>query len=212
MFLDPKPPRDTIVTDYQNKLPESSDLHFPGAKRNDRRAMVRAALVSRYIWHKDAIDIGCGGGFMVEAMRRFRARAVGVDINPQRIAYAAQHFPKNQFFCESLEEFPLRNLTFDFVYSSRVLEHLYDVNEFMNVLTRMTRPSKFVLVRTPNRDHWRRPDLATDLASARGPSPPAWVHFFTKTSLRILFEKHGFEVRSTSLNIKHYLNFLAQRK
>ena len=145
---------------------------------------------------------------MVEAMRRFRARAVGLDINPQRIAFADRHFPKNQFFCESLEEFPHRELTFDFVFSSQVLEHAHDINDFMSALARLSRPGGFAYLKTPDRDHWR---VRQDLASANSPSPPVSIQYFNKSSIRILLERHGFAVKKIFFKIKPTLHVLAQR-
>ena len=201
---------DAAVSHSKIETPDKSELKYRGANRLIRRSMVRAAMVSRYIWGKDVVDIGCGGGFMVEAMRRFRARAVGVDLNPQRIAFAARRYSKNQYFCESIEKFPDRDLTFDFVYTSRVIEHVYDVNDFMSVFARITRPGGFAYVRTPDRDDRRK--ARHDLASPDAPGPPVWVHYFSKPSISILLENHGFEIKRISFHMSPFMHVLARRK
>ncbi len=88
---------------------------YPKAASRFRRARIKALRFVRYIRGRDAIDIGCGGGFMVEAMRRVGARTAGLDINPQAITYAERHFPENRFFCEDVAAFEGHDLAFDFV-------------------------------------------------------------------------------------------------
>lgn len=174
-----------------------------------RRAMVKAARLSRHIWRKDVIDLGCGGGFMVEAMRRLGARAAGLDIDRQAIAYAATRFTKCQFFCETLEEFERRDPRFDLVYSSQVLEHVPDIEDFVMRWSRITRPGGLAFIKTPDRGEWPR---AADFLSAKLPEPPGHVQFLNKTNLRILFEKHGFEVRKIFFTTKPSLQLLARRR
>ena len=207
-YAHPRPSRNDVFALYTRDSSSISELHFPKAKAKLRHAMLRAARLSRYVWGRDAIDIGCGGGFMVEAMRRFRARAVGLDINAKRIAFASRNFPGNRFFCENLEEFPRHEMKFDFIFSSQVLEHVHDFDDFMGALGRISRPGGFVYLKTPDRDHWR---VRQDLASEDTSSPPISIQFFNKASIRILLERHGFEVKKVFFKVKPTLHVLAQR-
>ena len=208
IFVDPLPPADVLADQYTTGGGHISEFHYPKAKVRFRRAMVRAARLAPKLWGRDVIDIGCGRGFNVEAMRRFGARAAGLDISPQRIAYAARRFPKNRFYCEGYEHLLDRELQFDFVYTSQLLEHLPDVNEFADVLWRITRPRALVYVKTPDRNHWRVPN---DVTSADIPSPPRRKQYFNKESLRALLEKHGFEVRKTYFKINPSLHLLVRK-
>lgn len=207
-YAHPRPSRNDVFALYTRDSSSISEHHFPKAKAKLRHAMLRAARLSRYVWGRDAIDIGCGGGFMVEAMRRFRARAVGLDINAKRIAFASRNFPGNRFFCENLEEFPRHEMKFDFIFSSQVLEHVHDFDDFMGALGRISRPGGFVYLKTPDRDHWR---VRQDLASEDTSSPPISIQFFNKASIRILLERHGFEVKKVFFKVKPTLHVLAQR-
>ena len=134
---------------------------YPKAASRFRRARIKALRFVRYIRGRDAIDIGCCCGFMVEAMRRVGARAAGLDINPQAITYAERHSPENHFFCGDVAAFEGRDLAFDFVYSSEVIEHVPDVARYTALLARITRPGGHVYITTPDIGHWRVPDDVT---------------------------------------------------
>lgn len=204
IFVDPLPPSEVLDKQYTR----DDEVHYPKAKVRLRRAMLKAARLSRYVWRKDVIDIACGGGFEVEAMRRFGADAVGLDINPHRVAYATCNFPKNRFYCEGYQALRNLNMKFDFVHSSQLLEHLPDVNDFMNVVSEIARPYGFVFIKTPDRDHWRVPQ---NLESPDVPSPPIRKQYFNKKNLTVLFERHGFKVKKFYFKTKPSLHVLARK-
>ena len=211
MFVDPMPSPEFLAAQYRSNDRPISEARYPfnKARKRRRRAMVRAARLYRHLRGKDVIDLGCGGGFMVEAMRRLGARAVGLDINPRAIAYATKNFPKCQFFCEDLERFEGRGLQFDFVHSSQVLEHVPDADDFVKRWSRITRPGGWAYIKTPDRGQWRNAD---DFVASNVPDPPGHVQFFNKTNLSIMFEKHGFEMRKIFFTMKPSLQLLARRR
>ncbi len=209
VFLDPMPAADVLARQYTGDDGSISAEHYPKAESRFRRARIKVACFSRYIRGRDVLDIGCGGGFMVEAMRRRGARATGIDINAQAIAYAAQHYPECVFLCEDLAAFARRAQMFDFVYSSEVMEHLSDINGFMAELARVTRRGAFVYITTPDIGHWRVP---VDVTQWDVFSSPVHVQFFNARNIRILFARHGFDVRRKFFKLKPGLQVLAERR
>ena len=95
VYLDPMPTSEALATLYDGGTSGgiSADA-YPKADSRLRRARIRALRFVHHLRGRDALDIGCGGGFMTEAMGGFGARAVGVDIDPQAIAYASRRFPR----------------------------------------------------------------------------------------------------------------------
>ena len=185
-----------------------SEADYPKGRSRFRRARIRAWRFGRFLKGRDALDIGCGGGFVAEAMRRRGARASGLDIDPQSIAYAARNFPDCRFFCEDMTDFAGRGLAFDFVHCSEVLEHLPDIEGFMAALARITRPRARVYITTPDIGHWRVPSTVTTWDVF---SPPFHVQFFTRKAIAILFERHGFRLRRVYVKLKPGLQVLAER-
>jgi SAM-dependent methyltransferase len=208
IFVDPLPPSDVLEkTGYKNRKENISKDYFPKAKLRNRRAMFTATSLWRFIRNKDVVDIACGGGFIVDAMRRLGGRAVGIDINADRISYAVRHFPENQFICGGYEELLRRRRSFDFIYSSQLLEHLPDINNFMEVLSQITRPHGYIYIKTPDRDHWRAPDVT----SPDVPGPPIRKCYFNKKSLASLLERYGFQIKRVYFKMKPSLHILAQK-
>ena len=208
MFVDPLPPPEIMEkAGYKFRKENISGDFFPKASTRARRAMVTAFFLQRYIRNKDVVDIACGGGFVVEAMRKFGGRAMGIDLNADRIAYAKKHFPQNRFICGSYEELLNQDMQFDFVYSSQLLEHLPDNNNFMNVLSQITRPGGMVYIKTPDREHWLD---RVKISDPRVPGPPIRKCYFNRKSLSTLMERHGFTIRKVYLKFKSSLHILVQ--
>lgn len=208
VFLEPMPDAAELARQYTAEDGDIDADAYPKAASRFRRARIKALRFARYIRGGDAIDIGCGGGFMVEAMRRVGVRAVGLDINPRAIAYAERHFPENRFFCEDVAAFEGRDLAFDFVYSSEVIEHVPDAARYTALLARITKPGGHVYITTPDIGHWRVPGDVTrwDMFS-----PPTHVQFFNRRCLALLLERHGFRVRRRFIKLKPGLQILAVR-
>lgn len=157
-----------------------------------RRAMMRAFSRWPHFFRKDAIDVGCGGGFVTEAMRRLGARrAVGLDISPGSIAYARDAFPKAQFYAESFERFLARGETFDFILSFEMIEHIGAVKSYMAFLAGIARPGALIFLTTPDIGH---PAVPKEVTVWDRFSPPSYVQFFTERTLTRLFDAYGFDI------------------
>ena len=62
-------------------------------------------------------------------------------------------------FIENLTSFPH---TFDFVYSSEVIEHVGDIKAYMNLLERITHKGSFIYITTPDIGSRNRPENVLD--------------------------------------------------
>lgn len=208
VYLDPMPSPRTLAALYGGDAGEISAERYPKAASRMRRARIKALRFARYFRGGKALDIGCGGGFVVEAMRRRGAWAAGLDIDARAIAYARGHFPDCAFFCEDFATFAARGLVFDFVYCSEVIEHLPDLDGFMRLLAGALRPGGRVFLTTPDIGHRRVP---ADVTAWDMFSPPRHVQFFDVQTIRILFARYGFEILRRYPNRKPGLQVLARR-
>jgi len=207
LFLDPMPTPDELASLYRDETSITPQF-YPKANSRFRHALIKAIKLIRYIRNKDVIDVGCGGGFMAEAMHRLGGRAVGIDISSHAIAYARNRFPGVEFACEVLENFQNKGRIFDFVYCSEVIEHVPDAESFAAALAQICRVGGHLFVTTPDIGHWRVPK---DLVSWPLVDPPRHVRYFNTTNLRMLLERHGFVLRHKVFKLKPGLNVLAQR-
>ncbi|WP_298281916.1 bifunctional 2-polyprenyl-6-hydroxyphenol methylase/3-demethylubiquinol 3-O-methyltransferase UbiG [Acidocella sp.] len=102
LFVTPRPPLDKIIAHYAQSYRGATADFYPKAGDRRWRGFWRSLLFIPYITGKKVLDLGCGGGFMVEAFARFAREAVGVDLSENSIAYAQKRWPKYRFFAEGL--------------------------------------------------------------------------------------------------------------
>ena len=206
-FVDPMPTAEELSRLYRDEAGIGADS-YPKAGSRFRRAFIKAIKFARYIRGRDAIDVGCGGGFVAEAMRRVGGRAMGLDLSGRAIAYARRRFPSCEFACGGIEELLGTGRSFDFVYCSEVIEHVPDAEAFAAALARICRHGGRLFLTTPDIGHWRVPE---DLLSWDPVDPPRHVRYFTAKSLTLLLARHGFAVRRKIFKLKPGLQLLAER-
>ena len=189
VFLFPMPDAASLAAVYDDAA--FGVGRYPKAKSRMRRATQRALGLWSHFFRKDAIDVGCGGGFVAEAMRRLGARAAGLDISPGSIAYARDSFPRVRFFEETFECFLARGQSFDFIHSSEVIEHIGDLKGYMTFLAGIARPRARLFLTTPDIAH---PTVPEDVTSWDMFAPPRHVQLFTEATLTRLLDAYGFEI------------------
>jgi len=210
VFIHPEPPQQALRPLYSEQGAPDKSQRYPYDKGAQRRrlAAARARRLAKYIDGKDAIDIGCGGGYVTDAMQRRGARAVGIDLDPEAINFCrANHHPQATFYCEPIDEFVKRGLTFDFGHSAQVIEHVGDFNGFVANWARLIRNGGYFFLKTPDRNHWR-----TGARPETWPDPLQYTQYFSRRNIRLLLEKHGFEIVSMNYKFKPTMEILARRK
>lgn len=165
--------------------------YYPKAPSRARRGLMNAFKLVRYVFGQRVLDLGCGGGFVVCGFKRAFAReAVGLDINPNAIEYARAHYSDCIFHCGTFDDFKDGRIgTFGFVYSSEVIEHVENVEAYMNFLVEITQPGAVVFINTPDIAGEQVPDVVTDWDLF---SPPLHIQFFNEDTLTRLFVRFGF--------------------
>lgn len=103
----------------------------------------------------DVLDAACGVGYGSALIARGAAKSVvGVDIDPEAVAYAKEHFtrPATTYTTGSAEELSRLGRTFDLVVSFETIEHLKDPRVFLREVRSVLRPNGCFICSTPNRD------------------------------------------------------------
>lgn len=119
----------------------------------------RLAYFDRHVddWHgKEVLDLGCGGGFMAEALAQRGASVVGVDPAEDAILAAQRHAASMGLLITysrgTAERIPLEDDSVDIVVSVDVLEHVADLEASLNEIKRVLRPGGFFIFDTINRN------------------------------------------------------------
>ena len=99
----------------------------------------------------DVLEVGCGIGTVVEALRRKGCRAKGTDISAQAVAYGREKYPGIELAAEAAEKMSWADGSFDVVVSFDVVEHLMEVEVHLEEVRRVLRAGGYYLVGTPNK-------------------------------------------------------------
>ena len=145
------------------------------------------------------LDAGCGSGWFVERLTRAGYEAHGVDLSTAAVAEAKKRCPEATLLAASLEErLPYPDGHFDAVWSTEVIEHVFDPQAFLAELARVLRPGGMLVLTTPF--HGRAKNVAIALAGFDRHYDPVGPHirFFTVASLSRILLENGFEVPAWS--------------
>lgn len=187
----PRPLETVVVEHYSTNYRGATETWYPKAFDRTWRGFWRSLVFLPYVTGRRVLDLGCGGGFMVQALGRFAREAVGVDISENSIAYAKRQFSKHRFYAEPLSRFRERGEKFDFVFSSEVLEHVLDPRDFMETIRACVKDGGFAYVSAPDAGHEAVP---ADLAGWTDICPPEHLQWFNIRNLAWLFAEYGFVV------------------
>ncbi len=124
---------------------------YDAAMHLGHMASYREAL--RYSYGRRVLDLGCGAGYGAFFLAGYGAsRVTAVDISGVALAYArrAYRHPSLGYVHTDAEHLPFAERAFDFVFSSQVIEHVRDVEKFMQAVKRLLAPGGFCLFTTPN--------------------------------------------------------------
>jgi SAM-dependent methyltransferase len=147
------------------------------------------------------LDVGCGGGAAGRLIKRKfpGTRVIGIELNPRAAAYAKQFL--DDVICASIDDVDLGanvgDVTIDTVLLLDVLEHLYDPWRALTRIRGWLQAGTRVLASVPNIRNLASLD---DLAAGKWEYGP-WgvldithVRFFTRSTLRRLFEETGYSI------------------
>lgn len=141
-FVHPYPTADQLTDYYASTYRDASAGFYPKLKSRKRRALVKSLRFFRHVRGRKVLDIGCGGGVMVEAFRRLGADAHGVDISGNSIEFARRNFPGCTFYCENFDAMSRRDLRFDFMFSSELMEHIAGPHGCLAMIDALSGPGR----------------------------------------------------------------------
>ena len=100
------------------------------------------------------LDIGCGGGLLSEPMTRLGANVTGIDASSKNINIAKLHAKKNKlkinYLCSSPEKLKIKK-KFDVILNMEIIEHVEDINFFINSCSKLLKKNGLMFVATLNK-------------------------------------------------------------
>ena len=153
----------------------------------------RALLLGEARPGERVLDLGCGAGRFVAALRDVGAEPVGVEIAEGALERARRNAPGVDLrLVEPDGSLPLGHGEVDLVWCSEVLEHVADTTNFLTEARRVLAPGGRILVTVPDHGVARRTAIA--IARHEQHYDPLGQHlrFYTRRSLATALEATGF--------------------
>ena len=101
------------------------------------------------------IDIGCGGGLVAEALTRLGARLTGIDASAEAVRVAELHAQREgleiRYRCAAPEDLASDGERFDAVLALEVVEHVADLDRFVQACAALRAPGGVMVFATLNR-------------------------------------------------------------
>jgi len=101
------------------------------------------------------LDIGCGGGLICEPMARLGATVTGIDAAERNVAVARLHATGQELAIDyresTAEALADGGAQFDIVLALEIVEHVADVDLFLQCCGRLAKPGGLVFLSTLNR-------------------------------------------------------------
>jgi len=142
---------------------------------------------------KMALDLGCGLGVFTDALTQRGFRTRGIDLSENALAAARDKWPSYRF--DSYNEdgmIPLDNECVDLVWCSEVIEHQFDVYNFLCEINRTMKTGGSLILTTPY--HGLIKNLLIVLSKFPKHFDPyrSHIRFFNKQSLAKCLADAGF--------------------
>lgn len=198
LWLDPAPLEQDIALAYRNYYTHAPPPASTGPLRRAYRLLLPLTPLLRQRQRLRAmcldtvkpgrvLEVGCGAGQRLAALRKIGWQAEGQEIDPQAAALARQMHGL-QVHLGPLEQLALPEESFDAVVMNHVIEHVHDPARLVAECRRLLKPGgRFVAV-TPNAGSFLHKRFGS---SWRGLEPPRHLHIFSPRTLPQLAERAG---------------------
>lgn len=110
--------------------------------------------VKQFVANKSVIDIGCGAGYGCKILSETADIVYGIDYNKEAILYCKENFsaPNIKFLNIDASEHFEPEIKFDIAVTFQVIEHMHDINSFLEQIKRIVKPGGKIFITTPNSD------------------------------------------------------------
>ena len=149
----------------------------------------------------DILDIGCGGGLLSEPMSKLGANVTGIDIVERNINIAKAHSNEENLNIEykvsTAENLLNENVQFDAILNMEVIEHVSDLNLFIESCEKLLKKDGILFFATLNRNINSFGLAIIGAEYILGWLPKGthdWKKFITPEELKIIFRSSGLNI------------------
>jgi len=190
-------------------------IWFDSAEQN------HAILISHIepVKYAKVLDIGCDNGkLVIERLKNITNPEIyGIDLRKEAVL-SSRKLGIKAVLGDVEMGLPFRSSFFDVVFANQIIEHLLDVDFFINEVNRVLKPKGYLILSTENLSSWHNifalilgwQAFSQSLSKVKHIGNPLkltkyeninpsgmHIKIFTLKGLKELFEIHGFEIQNT---------------
>ena len=200
----PYPPSDVLDEHYGAMYPAYEADHGMQSGFGDLVAQARQSGEFRYVKIKAGmriLDVGCGGGAFLRVAQAIGADVMGVEPSENGVKTCkASGVPV--FHGELTQYLESNPEPFDLITSNHVVEHHPDPVRFLGEMRSALRKDGTIWISVPNAGSFFARVLKDDWHSA---DLPVHLQQFTRSSIRVAFERAGLQVNDISTSSENSL-------
>jgi SAM-dependent methyltransferase len=150
------------------------------------------------------LDLGCGKGRHIHKLYYYsKCHVIGLDLSLEELKYTYQGFQQYPDINESSDrkfslmagtalQLPFKDNTFDHIICSEVLEHIYDYDNVINEIFRISKPGASIGVSVPR---WLPEKICWLLSDDYHNEPGGHIRIFKYSELKKSFLENGFNYK-----------------
>jgi SAM-dependent methyltransferase len=162
-----------------------------GYAPNFRRWM--AAELSRLPPQSPVLEVGCGDASFTQELAKYSPEVTAIDISSAQIEENKSRFGGITFLQHDVaEKFPFADNSFNAIWCSEVLEHLFDPAFALREMHRVMKPGGKLLVTVPYHGRFKNVLIALFKWDEHFVPSNPHIRFYTKHTLGQLAAKAGF--------------------
>lgn len=139
-------------TFYYNDYWDQHNLNPKEDPTTARRLNLLIRTLKKYLPTENTsiLDAGCGSGYFSNFLKKEDYQTVGLDLSENAIKKARDLYLGIDFKLCSLEDkLPFKDSEFNAVWSSEVIEHIYDIYNYFREVNRILKPGGLFIFTTP---------------------------------------------------------------
>lgn len=187
IFINPQPSLETLNDFY----PDNGYYAEKNRLFNTYSAIIRNLKVRKLekcISKGVVLDIGCGDGALLEALKARGWKCYGTDVSRQ--AYGIAKKKLENIYLGQLKEAKFEAEKFDLIMFNHSFEHLLDPNAELEECRRILKPGGLIYLSVPNintkqydvtGEFWHHLEI------------PRHIYHYTSATLQKLLQKHGYQ-------------------
>lgn len=157
-----------------------------------RKQLISWALGGSDLSGVRVLDAGAGSGEFIEFFREMGAHTIGMDISATALRRATQRIGDAQLIQTSLDQpLPFRDDSFDVIWCSEVIEHIFDSSLAFREMSRVLRPGGQILLTTPYHGFLKNVVIAAVAFERHFDVTGPHIRFFTVGSIQRLLSIVG---------------------